>query len=84
MKPTNQITQQELKQPLFGFLRRAILGEWVKYSMHLNLQDEVTRSGLVSLIFEIAGNLDYSYSDYDFLLGEGRQLIQPSMINGDC
>ena len=53
-----------------GFIRRALLGEWVKYSVHLDLQDEVVRSCLVSLIFEIAGNVEYSYSDYEHLLGE--------------
>ncbi len=27
------------------------------------------------MIFEIAGNVEYSYSDYEHLLGEQRQLI---------
>lgn len=55
-----------------GFTRRAILGEWLKFSLHLNLEDEVIRSGVVSLIFEMTSKIDFSYNDYEFMLGEGK------------
>ena len=60
---------------MFGFTRRAIISEWIKYSTHLNLQDEVIRSSLVSFLLEIVGNIEFSYDDYEFMLGEHRQLI---------
>lgn len=62
-----------------GFTRRILLSEWVKYSVHLNWQDEVVRSSLVSLMFEIASTVEHSFSDYECMLGEQRQLISPAM-----
>jgi hypothetical protein len=53
-----------------GFTRRAVLGEWIKFSVHLELQDVVVRSQMVSLIFEMASNLEASFNDYEYLLGE--------------
>jgi hypothetical protein len=50
--------------------------------MHLNLEDEVVRSSIVSLAFEIAGHIEPSYDDYEHLLGEKRQLI--SQVSGEA
>ena len=64
-----------------GFNRRAILGEWIRFSLQLNLEDEVIRNSVVSLIFEMASKIEFSYSDYEFLLGEGKQLITNKTVN---
>jgi len=64
-----------------GFNRRAILGEWVRFSLQLNLEDEVIRNSVVSLIFDMACKIEYSYSDYEYLLGEGKQLITNKTVN---
>ena len=64
-----------------GFNRRAILGEWIRFSLQLNLEDEVIRNSVVSLIFEMASKIEFSYSDYEYLLGEGRQLLTNKTAN---
>lgn len=53
-----------------GLVNRAILSEWVKYALHLNLSDEVVRNQIVSLIFESAANIEPTFADYEHLLGE--------------
>ena len=47
-----------------------MLGEWTKFSLQLNLQDEVVRSNLISLVFTIASKIENSFADYEHLLGE--------------
>lgn len=64
-----------------GFNRRAILGEWIRFSLQLNLEDEVIRNSVVSLIFEMASKIEFSYNDYEFLLGEGKQLLSNKTAN---
>jgi len=53
----------------------------VKFSLQLNLQDEVVRSSLVSLVFAISSKIEYSFQDYEHLLGEKKQLIGVSDNN---
>ena len=58
-----------------GFTRRAILGEWLKFSMQLNVQDEVVRKNLTGLCFELISKIEYSYTDYEHLLKRRTQLL---------
>jgi len=58
-----------------GFTRRAILGEMIKFSMHLNLRDETVRNNLVSLFFNLISNIDHSFSDYEHLLRTRKFMI---------
>ena len=51
-----------------GFTRRAILGEWIKFSLQMNIQDEIIRKNLTTLCFELIGKIEYSYADYEHLL----------------
>lgn len=64
-----------------GFCRRAIFGEWIRFSLQLNLEDEVIRNSVVSLIFEMSSNVEMSFNDYEHLLGEGKQLITNKTVN---
>ena len=43
---------------------RLIFGEWVKFSLQLAIEDEVTRRNLVSLMFDYIGQVSHSYFDY--------------------
>ena len=61
-----------------GFTRRAILGEWIKFSIQLNVEDEVVRKSLTSLCFELVRRVEYSFSDYEHLLRQKQQLIKAS------
>lgn len=63
-----------------GFTRRAILGEWIKFSIQLNVEDEVVRKSLTSLCFELVRRVEYSFSDYEHLLRPRRQLITASEL----
>lgn len=47
---------------------RLIFAEWVKFSLSLPIEDEVTRRNLVSLMFELIGHVDNSLRDYQYLL----------------
>lgn len=47
---------------------RLIFGEWVKFSLQLAIEDEVTRRNLVSLMFNFIGQVTHSYRDYQHLL----------------
>ena len=58
-----------------GFSRRAILGEWVKFSLQLNTQEETIRQSLITLCFELISRVEYSYADYEHLLRQGKQQI---------
>ena len=58
-----------------GFARRAILGEWVKFSLQMNIQEEIIRQNLVTLCFELISKIDYSYADYEHLLRQKKQLL---------
>ena len=51
-----------------GFTRRAILGEWVKFSLQMDIKEETIRQNLISLCFELISRVEYSYSDYEHLL----------------
>ena len=48
--------------------RLLILSEWLKFSLSLPVEDEVTRRNLVSLMFEYIGHIENSYRDYQHLL----------------
>ena len=52
-----------------GLWQRAVLCEWVKFCCHLDLEDEVIRNLLVSLVFEVAADTSHSFTDYEQLLG---------------
>ena len=43
---------------------RLIFSEWVKFSLQLPIEDEVTRRNLVSLMFELVGRVENSFRDY--------------------
>ena len=58
-----------------GFTRRAILGEMVKFSLHLNHSDETIRNNLISLFFLLISKIEYSYADYEHLLRSRRLMI---------
>ena len=64
-----------------GFARRAILGEWVKFSLQMNIQEETIRQNLVTLCFELISKIDYSYADYEHLLRQKKQ--QPFWLNSE-
>ena len=59
-----------------GFTRRAILGEWIKFSLQMNIQDEIIRKNLTTLCFELIGKIEYSYADYEHLLKKKTQLLK--------
>lgn len=54
---------------------RLVFSEWVKYSLQLAIEDEVTRRNLVSLMFTYIGQIGHSYSDYQHLLKYERVII---------
>lgn len=67
-----------------GFTRRAILGELVKFSMHLNHRDEMVRNQIVSMFFQLISDIDHSYSDYQHLLKSKFMIKQPEKaLEGD-
>jgi len=53
-----------------------LFSEWVKFSLQLPIEDEVTRRNLVSLMFELVGHVENSYRDYQHLLKYQRYLIR--------
>jgi hypothetical protein len=55
---------------------RLLFSEWVKFSLQLPIEDEVTRRNLVSLMFEFVGHVYNSYHDYQHLLRYKRFLIK--------
>jgi hypothetical protein len=55
---------------------RLIFAEWVKFSLTLPIEDEVTRRNLVSLMFELVGRVENSLRDYQYLLKYKRFLIR--------
>lgn len=59
-----------------GFSRRAILGEWMKFSLQMNISDEIIRNSLTTLCFELICKIDYSYDDYEHLLKKQTQLLK--------
>jgi len=54
---------------------RLVFSEWVKYSLQLAIEDEVTRRNLVSLMFTYIGQIGHSYNDYQHLLKYERVVI---------
>ena len=59
-----------------GFTRRAILGEWMKFSLQMNIQDEIIRKNLTTLCFELISKIEYSYADYEHLLKKQTQMLK--------
>jgi hypothetical protein len=55
---------------------RMVFGEWVKFSLQLAIEDEVTRRNLVSLMFAYVGQVQHSYNDYVYMLRYQRQVIK--------
>ena len=43
---------------------RLIFSEWMKFSLQLAIEDEVTRRNLVSLMFQYIAQINHSYEDY--------------------
>jgi len=43
---------------------RLIFSEWVKFSLQLPIEDEVTRRNLVTLMFGLVSHVDNSFRDY--------------------
>lgn len=52
-----------------------MFAEWVKYSLQLPIEEEVTRQNLVSLMFQYIGQMSHTYEDYRHLLKGGRFLL---------
>ena len=77
--PKNAATTESKIKPYpanqIGFTRRAILGEIIKFSLHLNHRDETIRNHLISMIFQLIGKIEYSYSDYEHLLRARKLMI---------
>lgn len=59
-----------------GFTRRAILGEWIKFSLQLNIADETIRQSLTTLCFSLVSLVEHSFSDYEHLLKKRTQLLK--------
>ena len=55
---------------------RLIFSEWVKFSLQLPIEDEVTRRNLVTLMFGLISHVDNSFRDYQHLLKYGRYMIR--------
>lgn len=55
---------------------RLIFSEWVKFSLQLPIEDEVTRRNLVTLMFGLVSHVDNSFRDYQHLLKYGRYMIR--------
>lgn len=47
----------------------------MKYSLQLNIQDEIIRKNLTTLCFELIGKIEYSFIDYEHLLKKKIQLL---------
>ncbi len=60
--------------------RILIQSEWLKFSLSLPIEDEVTRRNLVSLMFEYIGHVENSYRDYQHMLKYQRYLIKEQDI----
>ena len=59
---------------------RLIFSEWVKFSLQLAIEDEVTRRNLVSLMFTYIGQVGHSYRDYQHMLKYKRIAIRDSEV----
>lgn len=59
-----------------------IFSEWVKFSLQLAIEDEVTRRNLVSLMFNYIGQVDHSYNDYKRLLKYNHLMIRDFDLRG--
>ena len=55
---------------------RLVFSEWVKFSLQLAIEDEVTRRNLVSLMFGYIGKVNHSYRDYQHVLKYKRMVIK--------
>jgi hypothetical protein len=55
------------------------LNEWLKFSLHLAIEDEATRSNLVSLMFNFMTDIKYSYKEYSHLLKPGKLMLKESI-----
>jgi hypothetical protein len=77
--PTNAATTEAGIKPYpegqVGFTRRAILGEMVKFSTHLNHRDETIRNNLISMFFGLISHINYSYQDYEHLMRNRKFMI---------
>jgi hypothetical protein len=54
---------------------RLLISEWVKFSLQLHIEDEVTRRNIVSLMFSYISEIETSYDDYQFLLKPQKMLF---------
>jgi hypothetical protein len=55
---------------------RLVFSEWIKFSLQLSIEDEVTRRNVVSLMFTYIGQPQHSYQDYMYLLKYKRIMIR--------
>ena len=61
---------------------RALLGEWVKFSLQLATREEQTRKSLIRLIFDTIAKVEYSFADYEHLLRSKKQLLSKDKMVG--
>ncbi len=54
---------------------RAVLGEWVKFSLQMSIKEELTRRALINLFFNFIGEVKYSFRDYRTVLSNHRNAI---------
>ena len=71
----SQVFQYLLTSPDFT-RNRIVFSEWVKYSLQLAIEDEVTRRNLVSLMFSYIAHVHHSYNDYQHMLKYERMVIE--------
>ncbi|CDW89230.1 at hook motif family protein [Stylonychia lemnae] len=69
----NDDLQKELMMP-----DRLVFSEWLKFSLQLSIEDEITRRNLVSLMFNYIGKTRYSYLDYQYFLRHSRFILKDS------
>eukprot|EP00347_Sterkiella_histriomuscorum_P002311 403368647 len=60
---------------------RLLFSEWMKFSLQLSIEEEMTRRNLVSLMFSYVGKIDHSYEDYRHLLIQNRYLLRDNQQN---
>ena len=63
-----------------GFTKSAILGEWIKFSLQLNISDELIRKNLTTLCFDLIAKVEYSFQDYEHLLRRQKQLLKYDIL----
>lgn len=47
---------------------RQLLSEWIKFSLQIGVEDEVTRINIVTFMYTYIADIEHSFSDYMHLL----------------